>query len=74
MKALRHSQIREYFFGHGEDALAPSSMTADYADLNIFRVVESEFCLAYITLTLLHYTYQHETKRDKIAEVELMAC
>ena len=23
MKALRHAQIREYFFGHGEDALAP---------------------------------------------------
>ena len=43
MKALRHSQIREYFFGHGEDALAPSSMTADYSDLNIFRVVESTF-------------------------------
>ncbi|KAF9694689.1 hypothetical protein EKO04_007293 [Ascochyta lentis] len=42
MKALRHSQIREYFFGHGEDALAPSSMTADYSDLNIFRVIETE--------------------------------
>ena len=42
MKALRHSQIREYFFGHGEDALAPSSMTADYGDLNIFRVIESK--------------------------------
>jgi polyribonucleotide 5'-hydroxyl-kinase len=41
MKALRHSQIREYFFGHGEDALAPSSMTADFSDLNIFRVVET---------------------------------
>lgn len=43
MKALRHSQIREYFFGHGEDALAPSSMTADFSDLNIFRVIESTF-------------------------------
>ncbi|OSS44176.1 hypothetical protein B5807_11246 [Epicoccum nigrum] len=41
MKALRHAQIREYFFGHGEDALAPSSMSADFGDLNIFRVVES---------------------------------
>jgi polyribonucleotide 5'-hydroxyl-kinase len=40
MKALRHAQIREYFFGHGEDALAPSSMTAEYADLNIFQIVE----------------------------------
>lgn len=40
MKSLRHAQIREYFFGHGEDALAPSSMTADYADLNIFQIVE----------------------------------
>ncbi|KAH6614287.1 Pre-mRNA cleavage complex II protein Clp1-domain-containing protein [Boeremia exigua] len=42
MKALRHAQIREYFFGHGEDALAPSSMTADYADLNIFRIIEND--------------------------------
>ena len=51
MKALRHSQIREYFFGHGEDALAPSSMTADFSDLNILRVIERRsprhllFCL-----------------------------
>ena len=43
MKALRHAQIREYFFGQGEDALAPSSMTADFGDLNIFRVVEGTF-------------------------------
>jgi polyribonucleotide 5'-hydroxyl-kinase len=42
MKALRHAQIREYFFGHGEDALAPSSMSADFGDLNIFKVVESK--------------------------------
>ncbi|KAF2993254.1 Cleavage polyadenylation factor subunit clp1 [Curvularia kusanoi] len=42
MKALRHAQIREYFFGHGEDALAPSSMTADYGDLNVFGVAESD--------------------------------
>ncbi|KAJ4334327.1 Cleavage polyadenylation factor subunit clp1 [Didymella glomerata] len=42
MKSLRHAQIREYFFGHGEDALAPSSMTADYADLNIFQIVEGD--------------------------------
>jgi hypothetical protein len=42
MKALRHAQIREYFFGHGEDALAPSSMSADFGDLNIFRVVEGK--------------------------------
>lgn len=43
MVSLRHAQIREYFFGHGEDALAPSSMTADYGDLNIFRVVEGAY-------------------------------
>lgn len=42
MVSLRHAQIREYFFGHGEEALAPSSMTADYADLNIFQIVEGE--------------------------------
>ncbi|KAJ4985835.1 pre-mRNA cleavage complex II protein clp1 [Stagonosporopsis vannaccii] len=42
MKTLRHAQIRQYFFGHGEDALAPSSMTADYGDLNIFRIVEGD--------------------------------
>jgi polyribonucleotide 5'-hydroxyl-kinase len=45
MKSLRHAQIREYFFGHGEDALAPSSMTADYADLNIFQIVEGKCSL-----------------------------
>ncbi|KAF1924290.1 mRNA cleavage and polyadenylation factor IA/II complex [Didymella exigua CBS 183.55] len=42
MVALRHAQIRAYFFGHGEDALAPSSMTADYADLNIFQIVQAD--------------------------------
>ncbi|KAJ4379839.1 Cleavage polyadenylation factor subunit clp1 [Didymella sp. IMI 355093] len=42
MQAYRHAQIRAYFFGAGEDALAPSSMTADYADLNIFRIVEGD--------------------------------
>jgi polyribonucleotide 5'-hydroxyl-kinase len=40
MKALRHAQIREYFFGHGEDALAPSSMTSDFGELNVLRIVE----------------------------------
>ncbi|KAF2829234.1 Clp1-domain-containing protein [Ophiobolus disseminans] len=40
MKALRHSQIREYFFGHGENTLAPSSQTCDFGDLNVFQLVE----------------------------------
>lgn len=40
MKTFRQHQIREYFFGHGEDALAPSSMTADFGELSIFRVGE----------------------------------
>ncbi|KAI4939720.1 Cleavage polyadenylation factor subunit clp1 [Alternaria infectoria] len=42
MKALRHAQIKEYFFGKGDETLAPSSQMADVADLNIFRVVEGE--------------------------------
>ncbi|KAI4636542.1 Cleavage polyadenylation factor subunit clp1 [Alternaria novae-zelandiae] len=42
MKALRHAQIKEYFFGKGDETLAPSSQMADAADLNIFRVVEGE--------------------------------
>lgn len=41
MQALRHAQIKAYFFGHTvEYALAPHSQSADYSDLNIFRVVE----------------------------------
>ncbi|EMD95844.1 hypothetical protein COCC4DRAFT_122910 [Bipolaris maydis ATCC 48331] len=39
MRALRHAQIKEYFFGHGDETLAPSSQTADAADLHIFRLV-----------------------------------
>ncbi|KAJ4301664.1 Cleavage polyadenylation factor subunit clp1 [Kalmusia sp. IMI 367209] len=42
MKALRHSQVREYFFGHGENALAPHSQAADFTDLNIFRISEGK--------------------------------
>jgi polyribonucleotide 5'-hydroxyl-kinase len=42
MKTLRHSQIKEYFFGKGEETLAPSSQMADAADLNIFRVIEGD--------------------------------
>ncbi|KAI4709539.1 Cleavage polyadenylation factor subunit clp1 [Alternaria sp. Ai002NY15] len=42
MKALRHAQIKEYFFGKGDETLAPSSQMADAADLNIFRVVEGD--------------------------------
>ncbi|EUC43939.1 hypothetical protein COCMIDRAFT_99441 [Bipolaris oryzae ATCC 44560] len=39
MRALRHAQIKEYFFGHADETLAPSSQTADAADLHIFRIV-----------------------------------
>lgn len=43
MRALRHSQIRSYFFGSGEALpLAPSSQMADFADLNIYRVKEAD--------------------------------
>lgn len=40
MKALRHAQVREYFFGHGDNTLAPSSQTCDFGDLHIFQIVE----------------------------------
>lgn len=45
MKALRHQQIREYFFGHGgeaQEALAPSSMMAEFAELGVLRVGDGE--------------------------------
>ncbi|KAF1846602.1 mRNA cleavage and polyadenylation factor IA/II complex [Cucurbitaria berberidis CBS 394.84] len=40
MKALRHAQIREYFFGKGDETLAPSSQMADFGDLNLFKLVQ----------------------------------
>jgi polyribonucleotide 5'-hydroxyl-kinase len=40
MKMLRHAQVREYFFGHGENTLAPSSQTCDFGDLNVFQISE----------------------------------
>ncbi|KAL1597989.1 Cleavage polyadenylation factor subunit clp1 [Paraconiothyrium brasiliense] len=40
MKALRHAQIRAYFFGTGETGLAPHSQSAGFDELNIFRIVE----------------------------------
>jgi polyribonucleotide 5'-hydroxyl-kinase len=42
MKSLRHAQIREYFFGHGENTLAPSSQSCDFGDLNVFQLTEGE--------------------------------
>lgn len=43
MRALRHAQIREYFFGKTstsiDEILAPSSQSADFDDLNIFRLL-----------------------------------
>ncbi|KAF2690424.1 Clp1-domain-containing protein [Lentithecium fluviatile CBS 122367] len=41
MKALRHAQIRAYFFGHGENTLAPHSQAANYDDLTIFKISDS---------------------------------
>ncbi|KAF1362702.1 Clp1-domain-containing protein [Lizonia empirigonia] len=66
MKALRHSQIREYFFGHGEDALAPSSMTADYSDLNISRRVTPASSLTnkLLAITTASPNDKHEVIRD----------
>jgi polyribonucleotide 5'-hydroxyl-kinase len=43
MRAVRHNQVREYFFGHGADTLAPSSQATDFEDLNIFRIMDCEF-------------------------------
>ena len=40
MKALRHAQIKAYFFGQGENALAPHSQAADFSDLHIFKISE----------------------------------
>ncbi|KAF1969661.1 Clp1-domain-containing protein [Bimuria novae-zelandiae CBS 107.79] len=40
MKALRHAQIRAYFFGHGDAALAPHSQSATFDELNIFKIAE----------------------------------
>lgn len=37
MKAFRHAQVREYFFGHGENTLAPSSQLSDFDDLHIYQ-------------------------------------
>jgi polyribonucleotide 5'-hydroxyl-kinase len=42
MKALRQAQIRSYFFGTTEEAaLNPNSQTADFDDLNIFKVIDT---------------------------------
>ena len=42
MRTLRSTQIRSYFFGTGGDeTLAPSSQMADFADLNLFRLLEN---------------------------------
>jgi polyribonucleotide 5'-hydroxyl-kinase len=41
MKSFRDAQIREYFFGRGDEmSLAPSSQSADVADLHLFRISE----------------------------------
>ncbi|KAH7394949.1 Pre-mRNA cleavage complex II protein Clp1-domain-containing protein [Phaeosphaeria sp. MPI-PUGE-AT-0046c] len=45
MKALRHAQVREYFFGHGENTLAPSSQTCDFGELHIFQINQDNTAL-----------------------------
>ncbi|KAF2451205.1 mRNA cleavage and polyadenylation factor IA/II complex [Karstenula rhodostoma CBS 690.94] len=40
MKALRHAQIRAYFFGNADAGLAPHSQSAGFDELSIFRVAE----------------------------------
>ncbi|CAA9964830.1 mRNA cleavage and polyadenylation factor CLP1 [Pyrenophora teres f. maculata] len=67
MKTLRHAQIREYFFGKGDETLAPSSQTADTADLNIFRVTEGDGTI------VDDYGVTHERQVfDKVAPTESM--
>ena len=41
MKQLRHAQIRQYFFGKRDETLAPSSQTADFGDLHIFKITDA---------------------------------
>lgn len=44
MKRFRQEQIRAYFFGNnGENSLSPHSLNADFADLNIMRIVDGGF-------------------------------
>jgi polyribonucleotide 5'-hydroxyl-kinase len=44
MKAHRQCQIRSYFFGAGDEtALAPTSLSADFDDLTIYRIVDCKF-------------------------------
>ncbi|KAF1838054.1 mRNA cleavage and polyadenylation factor IA/II complex [Decorospora gaudefroyi] len=50
MRSLRHAQIKEYFFGRGDEPLAPSSQTADVADLHVFRIVEPDPSGSYTTV------------------------
>jgi polyribonucleotide 5'-hydroxyl-kinase len=47
MKLLRQTKIRNYFFGTGDEtALAPTSLTADFGDLNIYRIIDCKFSAA----------------------------
>jgi polyribonucleotide 5'-hydroxyl-kinase len=45
MKALRHAQIRAYFFGTPDAGLAPHSQAAGFDELSIFRVAEGTLTL-----------------------------
>lgn len=46
MKALRHAQIRAYFFGQADNALAPHSQSADFNDLNLFKIIEGKLAFS----------------------------
>jgi hypothetical protein len=61
MKTLRHAQIRAYFFGHGENALAPHSQSANYDDLTIFKINESMYPLHLVDLPMIDAALQAQT-------------
>ncbi|GME43395.1 putative pre-mRNA cleavage complex II protein clp1 protein [Neofusicoccum parvum] len=41
MKALRQSQVRSYFFGHGYTTLSPHTHRVDFNSLHIYRTVDT---------------------------------
>ncbi|KAK0659031.1 mRNA cleavage and polyadenylation factor CLP1 [Lasiodiplodia hormozganensis] len=41
MKALRQTQVRSYFFGHGSTTLSPHTQRLDFNSLHIFRTVDT---------------------------------
>lgn len=67
MKALRHAQIRSYFFGHGENSLAPTSQTADFGDLSIFKIIEGTYRLLSLPKLATNPSYQAQTRTPNSA-------